>query len=57
MWILKCPCYKALRENFALTGASFGCGIAQCGACTVHLDGEVIRSCVTPASSAPYPLR
>jgi len=46
------PLLWALRENLALTGTKFGCGIAQCGACTVHLDGEAIRSCVTPVSSA-----
>jgi aerobic-type carbon monoxide dehydrogenase small subunit (CoxS/CutS family) len=36
-----------LRENLGLTGTKFGCGIAQCGACTVHVDGQPIRSCVT----------
>jgi len=46
------PLLWALRENLALTGTKFGCGIAQCGACTVHLDGEAVRSCVTPVSSA-----
>ena len=46
------PLLWALRENLALTGTKFGCGIAQCGACTVHLDGVAIRSCVTPVSSA-----
>jgi isoquinoline 1-oxidoreductase alpha subunit len=41
-----------LRETLGLTGTKFGCGMAQCGACTVHLDGEAIRSCVTPVSRA-----
>ena len=39
-----------LRDVIGLTGTKFGCGIAQCGACTVHLDGEPVRSCVTPLS-------
>jgi aerobic-type carbon monoxide dehydrogenase small subunit (CoxS/CutS family) len=46
------PLLWVLRENIGLTGTKFGCGIAQCGACTVHLDGEPIRSCVTPVSAA-----
>ncbi|WP_439101345.1 (2Fe-2S)-binding protein [Congregibacter sp.] len=46
------PLLWALRENLAMTGTKFGCGIAQCGACTVHLDGRAIRSCVTPVSAA-----
>jgi isoquinoline 1-oxidoreductase alpha subunit len=41
-----------LRESLGLTGTKFGCGMAQCGACTVHLDGEAVRSCVTPVSRA-----
>ena len=40
-----------IREQLALTGTKFGCGIAQCGACTVHIDGEAMRSCVTPVSA------
>lgn len=40
-----------LRDEIGLTGTKFGCGIAQCGACTVHVDGEAKRSCVTPLSS------
>jgi isoquinoline 1-oxidoreductase alpha subunit len=40
-----------LRDSLALTGTKFGCGIAQCGACTVHLDGEATRSCVLPISA------
>ena len=39
-----------LRDQLQLTGTKYGCGIAQCGACTVHLDGRAIRSCVTPVS-------
>jgi isoquinoline 1-oxidoreductase alpha subunit len=46
------PLLWALRENLALTGTKYGCGIAQCGACTVHLDGKPVRACVTPASAA-----
>lgn len=41
-----------LRDTLGLTGTKYGCGEAQCGACTVHLDGEPIRSCVTPVSNA-----
>lgn len=40
-----------LRDDLGLTGTKFGCGIAQCGSCTVHVDGEAKRSCVTPLSS------
>jgi len=46
------PLLWALREYVGLTGTKFGCGIAQCGACTVHLDGRAIRSCITPVSRA-----
>ena len=46
------PLLWAIRENLGLTGTKFGCGIAQCGACTVHLDGVPIRSCVTPLAQA-----
>jgi isoquinoline 1-oxidoreductase alpha subunit len=46
------PLLWVLREDFGLTAAKYGCGIAQCGACTVHLDGEAVRSCVTPLSRA-----
>jgi len=45
------PLLWALREHVRLTGTKYGCGIAQCGSCTVHLDGEPIRSCVTPVSA------
>jgi isoquinoline 1-oxidoreductase alpha subunit len=45
------PLLWAIREQCGLTGTKFGCGIAQCGACTVHLDGQPIRSCITPAAS------
>ncbi len=45
------PLLWVIREQIGLTGTKFGCGIAQCGACTVHLDGNPIRSCVTPISS------
>ena len=42
------PLLWFLRDNLRLTGTKFGCGVAQCGACTVHLDGQTRRSCVTP---------
>jgi isoquinoline 1-oxidoreductase alpha subunit len=45
------PLLWAIREIAGLHGTKFGCGIAMCGACTVHLDGEPIRSCVTPLSA------
>jgi isoquinoline 1-oxidoreductase alpha subunit len=45
------PLLWVLRENLGLTGTKFGCGIAQCGACTVHLDGQPIRACITPVGS------
>ena len=45
------PLLWVLRDNLALTGTKFGCGIAQCGACTVHLDGEAVRSCVLPIAA------
>jgi isoquinoline 1-oxidoreductase alpha subunit len=41
----------ALREQVGLTGTKYGCGIAQCGSCTVHVDGAAVRSCVTPVSA------
>ncbi len=46
------PLLWVLREDLQLTGTKFGCGLAQCGACTVHLDGEAVRSCVTPVARA-----
>lgn len=46
------PLLWVLRDNLDLTGTKFGCGIAQCGACTVHLNGSPVRSCVTPVSAA-----
>ena len=45
------PLLWVLRENLGLTGTKFGCGMALCGACTVHVDGEVVRACVTPLST------
>ena len=45
------PLLWVLRDSLRLTGTKFGCGIAQCGACTVHVDGEPTRSCVTPVSA------
>src|SRR5256712_2713664 len=46
------PLLWVLREKLQLTGTKFGCGMALCGACTVHLDGEAVRSCVTPVRRA-----
>ncbi|WP_332824330.1 (2Fe-2S)-binding protein [Ramlibacter sp.] len=45
------PLLYVLRDNLELHGPKFGCGMAQCGACTVHLDGEATRSCVVPVSA------
>jgi isoquinoline 1-oxidoreductase alpha subunit len=45
------PLLWAIRENVGLTGTKYGCGVAQCGSCTVHVDGVAMRSCVTPVSS------
>jgi len=45
------PLLWAIRDNIGLTGTKFGCGMALCGACTVHLDGQPTRSCVTPVSA------
>jgi isoquinoline 1-oxidoreductase alpha subunit len=45
------PLLWVLRDALGMTGTKFGCGIAQCGACTVHLDGKAVRSCVLPISS------
>lgn len=45
------PLLWVLRDKLGLTGSKFGCGIAQCGACTVHVDGEAVRSCVLPISA------
>jgi len=45
------PLLWALREQLGLTGTKFGCGMALCGACTVHVDGNAVRSCVTPISA------
>ncbi len=46
------PLLWVLRDSLGLTGTKFGCGISQCGACTVHLAGEAVRSCVTPVARA-----
>jgi isoquinoline 1-oxidoreductase subunit alpha len=45
------PLLWVLRDHLGMTGTKFGCGMALCGACTVHVDGQPIRSCVTPASA------
>jgi isoquinoline 1-oxidoreductase alpha subunit len=45
------PLLWALRDGLGYTGTKFGCGMAQCGACTVHLDGKAVRSCVLPVSA------
>jgi isoquinoline 1-oxidoreductase subunit alpha len=46
------PILWALRDNLDMTGTKFGCGMALCGACTVHMNGQAVRSCVTPISAA-----
>jgi isoquinoline 1-oxidoreductase alpha subunit len=46
------PLLWVIRDELGLTGTKFGCGVAQCGACTVHLDGQATRSCIFPASAA-----
>jgi isoquinoline 1-oxidoreductase alpha subunit len=46
------PLLWVLRDEIGLTGTKFGCGMALCGACTVHLDGQAVRSCMTPLSAA-----
>ncbi len=46
------PLLWVIRDSIGLTGTKFGCGISQCGACTVHLDGQPVQSCVTPDSAA-----
>ncbi len=48
---LDTPLLWVLRDTIGLTGTKYGCGVAECGACTVHLDGEPVRSCVTPVSA------
>jgi isoquinoline 1-oxidoreductase alpha subunit len=50
------PLLWALRDNLGMTGTKFGCGIALCGACTVHVGGQPVRSCVTPISSVSGPV-
>lgn len=51
------PLLWVLRETLGLTGTKFGCGVAQCGACTVHVNGVATRACVTPVSSIPTTAR
>jgi len=46
------PILWAVRDSLGLTGTKYGCGMAQCGACTVHLNGQPVRSCVTPITAA-----
>lgn len=46
------PLLWLIRDKIGLTGTKYGCGVAQCGACTIHIDGEAVRSCVTPVSAA-----
>jgi isoquinoline 1-oxidoreductase subunit alpha len=46
------PLLWVLRDHLGMTGTKFGCGMALCGACTVHIDGKAVRSCVLPASAA-----
>ena len=51
------PLVWAIRDLVNLKGTKFGCGMAQCGACTVHLDGQAVRSCQLPLSSIPKKLK
>jgi isoquinoline 1-oxidoreductase alpha subunit len=46
------PLLWVIRDHLLLTGTKYGCGMAQCGACTIHIDGEAVRSCVAPVSRA-----
>lgn len=46
------PLLWVLRDHLGMTGTKFGCGVSMCGACTVHLNGQAVRSCVTPAQAA-----
>jgi isoquinoline 1-oxidoreductase alpha subunit len=46
------PLLWVLRDNLGLTGTKFGCGVSQCGVCTVHIDGQAAKSCAVPASAA-----
>ena len=46
------PLLWAIREQVGLTGTKYGCGVAQCGACTVHIDGKAVRSCIMPVAAA-----
>ena len=46
------PLLWVIREQVGLTGTKYGCGVAQCGACTIHMNGEALRSCVMPVSAA-----
>ncbi len=50
------PLLWVLRDTLGMTGTKFGCGVALCGACTVHLKGQPVRSCVTPISAAAGPI-
>ncbi len=47
------PLLWVLRDELGMTGTKYGCGVAQCGSCTVHIDGRAARSCVTPAAALP----
>ena len=51
------PLLWVLRDELGLKGSKFGCGIGQCGACTVHIDGRAMRSCITPVSEVSGPVR
>ena len=50
------PLLWVIRDKLKLSGTKFGCGIAQCGACTVHVDGVAVRSCVLPVSAVSGPV-
>jgi len=47
----ECPLLWVIRDNLGLTGTKYGCGVAQCGACTVHIDGQPVRSCTVPVGA------
>src|SRR5882762_2340321 len=49
------PLLWVLRDVLGMTGTKFGCGVGLCGACTIHLDGRPVRSCITPVSARPQP--
>ena len=51
-WTRTSQCYGLLRDHLGLTGTKYGCGVGQCGACLIHLDGTLVNACLTPLSAA-----